>query len=822
MKVVSFFVLGINIAFAQQTIPFITERTNNVEVQSMNTVSKKPAQHNSLKSMPIWGAGSAVGSNEGEFNGGLSGWSTTSIYDYTGAPGNAFWTHSYSGISEGAYWGTADPIASPSLNNGVAIFDSDYMDNGGVEGAFGTGTSPSPHKGEIISPLIDLSGYTDESLSVNFYCKWRSFQVDSFLVGLSVDNGLNWSTKNIGDILPSSFNHTEGWANCIFSDLTAGITDLTQCRLKFVFEGNYYYAMLDDVSIALAPTHDLTIAVESPNGSGLSSTFEQVQITNNRHYLLSQMNSNHITFGANVKNFGAEIVLPSDSAKLHLQIQKNNGGTWVSVHDQNVEIDSVYTDKGRLVYDTLNGTAWLQEGDFRTRYTTSLSSDLNATNDTVYHYFSINGSCVSKVGIDSLGFPSHTRPIFPGGVDFTLFEYGSMFEFSNAENTNLRIDSIIFKYYVPSAYNGPTNQSIFVGIYQFEDGGPSGSLNGYIDANGVELIQIGVGVFEISDIGTTVGIGQYGVGSVTEIVNPSTAEPIENLSNGHYLISLLFAPYLTGGPDTFNSQTSIWSAASEEKNYAMNVGASINFDQEVVCQPSPVRVIDGSGSGDWNCYGFGADIVPSLGVYFACQSTTKNVIQNACNSFTWIDGNTYDSDTTVTLFIPQGASNGCDSILILDLTVVDVDVSIEYNNDIIQANATNAEYQWVDCNNGNYPIDGANEQSFSPTSNGDYAVIVTQNNCSDTSSCVNVSNVSVNQLTNNVSLYPNPTDDYVKIQFNNIKNRSVSIISSTGIKLYACENNTLEMSISLKEFPKGIYFVEIQEEEKKVIKLLKL
>ena len=44
--------------------------------------------------------------------------------------------------------------------------------------------------------------------------------------------------------------------------------------------------------------------------------------------------------------------------------------------------------------------------------------------------------------------------------------------------------------------------------------------------------------------------------------------------------------------------------------------------------------------------------------------------QNSCGPFTWIDGNTYTtSNNTATYTIPNGAVNGCDSTVTLDLTI---------------------------------------------------------------------------------------------------------------------------------------------------------
>lgn len=110
-------------------------------------------------------------------------------------------------------------------------------------------------------------------------------------------------------------------------------------------------------------------------------------------------------------------------------------------------------------------------------------------------------------------------------------------------------------------------------------------------------------------------------------------------------------------------------------------------------------------------------------------------VQTACGSFTWIDGNTY-STSTQTDWIGQTV-NGCDSVISLDLTIVPLpDNSVTQNNATLQANAIGATYQWLDCDNSYSPVTGAVSQYFTPSATtGNYAVVVTQNGCSDTSSC---------------------------------------------------------------------------------------
>ena len=73
-------------------------------------------------------------------------------------------------------------------------------------------------------------------------------------------------------------------------------------------------------------------------------------------------------------------------------------------------------------------------------------------------------------------------------------------------------------------------------------------------------------------------------------------------------------------------------------------------------------------------------------------------IQQACFSYTWIDGVTY-SESTNTPSITLTNQYGCDSIVQLNLTIDTVNTSIEVNALEIQSLASNATYQWLDCDN---------------------------------------------------------------------------------------------------------------------------
>lgn len=115
------------------------------------------------------------------------------------------------------------------------------------------------------------------------------------------------------------------------------------------------------------------------------------------------------------------------------------------------------------------------------------------------------------------------------------------------------------------------------------------------------------------------------------------------------------------------------------------------------------------------------------------NSTNSSITVVECGSYTTPGGSTLTSTGIYTDIIPNMA--GCDSTIVIDLTINTVDTSASVSGVILTANANGASYQWMDCNT-NAIIPGATAQSYTATANGSYAVIVTENGCTDTSSCM--------------------------------------------------------------------------------------
>ncbi|MFK7784868.1 MAG: T9SS type A sorting domain-containing protein [Crocinitomicaceae bacterium] len=221
-----------------------------------------------------------------------------------------------------------------------------------------------------------------------------------------------------------------------------------------------------------------------------------------------------------------------------------------------------------------------------------------------------------------------------------------------------------------------------------------------------------------------------------------------------------------------------------------------------------------------NSAGCDSIITLDLTIFNVTPSTDTQV---ACDSYTWIDGNTYtSSNNTATYTLPS--SSGCDSVITLDLTINTVGVSVTQNGDFLSADETGATYQWIDCQTM-APISGATNQFYTATANGDYAVIVTKNGCSDTSACFTVSGLGIVDNDFGIALraYPNPTKGQFSVDLGeNYQDVTLQLLDLTGKVVQSnsyLEGQNLDLTIDESA---GVYLLKIDAEGKNaVIRLVK-
>lgn len=200
-----------------------------------------------------------------------------------------------------------------------------------------------------------------------------------------------------------------------------------------------------------------------------------------------------------------------------------------------------------------------------------------------------------------------------------------------------------------------------------------------------------------------------------------------------------------------------------------------------------------------------------------CTNTPSAFSVDACASYTVPSGDeTYVVSGVYNDTIPN--ATGCDSIMTITVSVNVINNATTIAGVTITADQVGSSYQWIDCNDNDAVIAGETNQSFTAETNGDFAVIITDNGCADTSDCVTISGVGIADDSNlGLSFYPNPTTGKVTFESSNTINL-IEIYNITGQKLITFTNNTIDIS----ELTEGIYVVKIiSADDTKIRQLVK-
>jgi len=202
------------------------------------------------------------------------------------------------------------------------------------------------------------------------------------------------------------------------------------------------------------------------------------------------------------------------------------------------------------------------------------------------------------------------------------------------------------------------------------------------------------------------------------------------------------------------------------------------------------------------------DYAGSAYFYGKCTNTATQVTLTACNNIYWL-GNYYDASGTYQDTIPNAI--GCDSIITLQLTINFLDTTLSYTNGNLIANQSNANYQWFNCQT-NQPIAGATSQSFTPSVNGFYFVVITSNGgCSDTSECVLLNDVGLNEGSiSTITLAPNPASESFTVTSSElIEELVISDVSGKIIQTVTPTVSANQLEVNVSAIPRGIYFIRV-------------
>ena len=442
------------------------------------------------------------------FDEGLDDWTPIGIASSDASKADsALWVWTPDGnAGTGAFNSGEVGIGSPS-GGGAILFDSDGLDNGGDPdtSAAGTGKAPAPQIGEITSPALDFSGETRVILA--FYQFYRYFAHDvesdfntpntSFEV--SGDSGTTWTAFEINaDISPNRSTRATDIITQDISDIAAGQASVL---VKFIWEGEYYFWLIDDVNFYNERGVDLAI-----------TAFTNV---NNFETPDFAMNGDTVDLEVMIANHGDADITDTIMA-------------WTRVLEDDLSV--VFSDTAYINGLTLSDTIW---HDFENWAPEEVAQNGTDENYTVVYNVRIKGDTVAEVvkpddNVDFQGFLVRDltlRKVAAGdGIGFTGevtagtfedFTWANLFELPSSFTENLKISKVTFDAFSIDRANDPmAGKSVILYIFKLT---PNAILQGdtllLVEIDGtLDLINFDINgtVDELAaDPDIAIGVGSY-------------------------------------------------------------------------------------------------------------------------------------------------------------------------------------------------------------------------------------------------------------------------------------------------------------------------
>ena len=207
-------------------------------------------------------------------------------------------------------------ISSPTRTNGIAMIDADrWNSTATVQFPDGTPTT-NPVFASLESPAINLSGNPYSILSFYTFSKMCCSNFSGFIkVQFSHDGGENWTDLGFEDQLESDIGEPNDQSMTFdLSEILEGVSDLSDCRVKFLWNGGYshFFWMLDDITIESLPANDLVAGKTFFNNYFAHiGDFQTNQISAVEYYKSLEYNAqpdfltHPLNFGMVVTNFGS-------------------------------------------------------------------------------------------------------------------------------------------------------------------------------------------------------------------------------------------------------------------------------------------------------------------------------------------------------------------------------------------------------------------------------------------------------------------------------------------------------------------------------------
>lgn len=179
-----------------------------------------------------------------------------------------------------------------------------------------------------------------------------------------------------------------------------------------------------------------------------------------------------------------------------------------------------------------------------------------------------------------------------------------------------------------------------------------------------------------------------------------------------------------------------------------------------------------------------------------------------------IGASTYTSAGIYTDIITSWALCDCTITTILNIQLP-IDKSISQNLNLLTAGSDDATYQWIKCDPFEL-IPGATNQTYVAPTIGKYAVIVTEDFCSDTSSCVYVDMLDIVDISETSFLvYPNPNAGHFTVILPEYESHHyrLELMNSLGEIVGRFIPTNENYSINIDNLAPGIYVLNVATDD---------
>lgn len=170
-------------------------------------------------------------------------------------------------------------------------------------------------------------------------------------------------------------------------------------------------------------------------------------------------------------------------------------------------------------------------------------------------------------------------------------------------------------------------------------------------------------------------------------------------------------------------------------------------------------------------------------------------------------------ETTVTYTVDD--THGNSSQFALTVTYAPVEDIVLTIADGTLSCENSGTYQWINCAD-NSIIEGETGSSFRPGVNGEYAVILTQGPCSDTSDCYTMDYTGLKDAGyHDYQVYPNPAREIVTIHMSREHSGvSIRVFDVTGNLVKRKELDRLtETDLDISDFKSGLYMIHMNSDQ---------